>query len=76
MVSWMPACRTAGLTDDQIDACFTDATNAEKLYARFVQTSEADGITSTPSFIINGEKYGNMSYDDMKAIIDEALGQS
>ena len=68
--------KTAGLTDPQLDQCFSDGANAEKLYARFLQTSEADGITSTPSFVINGERHGNMSYADMKAIIDGALGES
>ena len=68
--------KTAGLTDGQLDQCFSDAENAEKLYARFLQTSEADGINSTPSFVINGQKYSNMPYDEMKAILDEALGAS
>ncbi len=68
--------KTAGLTDAQLDQCFSDGANAEKLYARFVQTSEEHNITSTPSFVINGEKYSNMSYAEMKAIIDEKLGES
>jgi protein-disulfide isomerase len=66
--------KTAGLSDPQLDQCFTDADNAQKLYARYLQQSEADGITSTPSFVINGEKYSNMPYDEMKAILDEAMG--
>ncbi|MEK6217241.1 MAG: DsbA family protein [Boseongicola sp.] len=66
--------KTAGLSDPQLDQCFTDSDNAQKLYARYLQQSEADGITSTPSFVINGEKYSNMPYDEMKAILDEAMG--
>jgi protein-disulfide isomerase len=65
--------KTAGLDDTQLDACFTDGDNAEALYARFLQTSEADGINSTPSFVINGTKYQNMPYDEMKQILDAAL---
>ncbi len=68
--------KTAGLNDAQLDACFSDGANAEKLYARFLQTSEADGIRSTPSFVINGDLHGNMSFADMKAILDDALGES
>ncbi len=66
--------KTAGLTDGQLDQCLTDADNAQKLYARYLQQSEADGINSTPSFVINGEKYKNIPYDEMKAILDEAMG--
>ncbi|MGI9390460.1 MAG: DsbA family protein [Boseongicola sp.] len=66
--------KTAGLSDGQLDQCLTDADNAQTLYARYLQQAEADGITSTPSFLINGEKYTNMSYDEMKAIIDQAIG--
>ena len=66
--------RTAGLSDAQLDQCLTDADNAQKLYARYLQQAEADDISSTPSFLINGEKYRNLPYDEMKAIIDQAMG--
>lgn len=65
--------KTGGLTDAQLDACFTDSDKAEALYALYIQNSEADGIDSTPSFVINGKKYSNMPYDQMKDILDAAL---
>ena len=43
--------KTAGLTDDQLDACFTDAEGAQALYAYYLKNAEADGVNSTPSFI-------------------------
>ncbi len=66
--------KTAGLSDGELDACFQDADKAQALYASFVKNSEADNITSTPSFIINGEKYSNMSYAELQEILDAALG--
>lgn len=66
--------KTGGLSDAELDACFQDADKAQALYASFVKNSEADSITSTPSFIINGEKYANMSYDELKQVLDAALG--
>jgi protein-disulfide isomerase len=66
--------KTGGLSDAELDACFQDADKAQALYATFVKNSEADNITSTPSFVINGEKYANMSYDDFKQVLDAALG--
>ena len=67
--------KTGGLTDAQLDQCFTDGDNAQALYARWVQQSEEDGISSTPSFVINGEKHANVPYEEMKSIIDKALGE-
>lgn len=66
--------KTAGLTDAQLDTCFSDGDNAQALYAFYLQNAEEDGITSTPSFIIDGRKYSNMPYDEMKDVIDAALG--
>lgn len=65
--------KTAGLTDDQLDTCFTDADGAQALYAYYLKNAEADGVESTPSFIINGRKYSNMPYDEMKELLDAAL---
>lgn len=66
--------KTGGLSDADLDACFKDADKAQGLYATFVKNSEADEITSTPSFIINGKKYANMAYPELKEILDAALG--
>ncbi len=65
--------RTAGLSDDMIEACMSDAEQAQNLVAWFEQNAEADAVTSTPTFIINGTKHSNMAYADMKAIIDAAI---
>lgn len=65
--------KTAGLTDPQLDVCLSDSDKAEALYAFYLQNSEEDEITSTPSFVINGRKYSNMPYDEMKEVIDGKL---
>ncbi len=67
--------KTAGLTDDQLDACLTDADRAQALYALWLERSEEDNIDSTPSFIIDGRKYNNMDYAEMAELIDNALGE-
>ena len=68
--------KTAGLTDAQLDQCFTDGDKAQAMYARWLKQSKEDDISSTPSFLIDGKKYSNMPYDEMKSIIDAALGES
>lgn len=65
--------KTAGLDDPTLDACFQDADTANALYARFQETTEADGITATPSFVINGERHSNMPYDELKELLDGLL---
>ena len=65
--------KTAGLTDADLDGCFTDGDRARALYALYQQNAKADGIRSTPSFVIDGKLHSNMSYVELKALIDEAL---
>lgn len=65
--------RTAGLSSEMVDACLQDAAKAQALVAVFEETTKADEVNSTPTFIIDGEKYSNMSYDDFAAILDEKL---
>lgn len=64
--------RLAGLDGDTMEACLQDGENAQTLVAWYQENAQADGVESTPSFIINGEKYSNMPYDEMAAIIDAA----
>lgn len=64
---------TAGLTNEALDACMADAPMVEALVAHFEQGMKDDQIEGTPTLIINGEKHPNMSYEDLKAIIDAKL---
>ena len=67
--------KVAGLGEDQIEACLTDNDKAKTLVAWFQKNADADQVQSTPTLIINGEKYSNMNYDDLKVIIDEKLAE-
>lgn len=67
--------KTAGLDDATLDACLQDGAKAEAMVAHFEANMAADQVEGTPTFIINGEKHSNMSYDDMKAIIDAKLAE-
>ena len=64
---------SAGMTAEQLDACMQDAATAEALVKRFEENMKADGVEGTPTLFINGEKHPNMSYDDLKALVDAAL---
>ncbi|MCX7565681.1 DsbA family protein [Sulfitobacter sp. F26169L] len=65
--------RLAGLENDAIEACLQDGDQAQAMVAWYQKNAEADGITSTPSFVIDGKKHANMSYADMQKIINDAL---
>ncbi len=65
--------RQSGLTDDKSRQCMENAELAKKLIENFKKNTKADGISSTPSFIINGELMQNMSYEKLKEIIDKKL---
>ena len=67
--------RLAGMSDDTMNACLQDQAKAAALVAEFQRNAEADGINSTPSFIINGEAYPNSSYEDFKVAIDALLAE-
>ena len=67
--------RTAGMDDATLTACMSDGATAEALVAHFETNFKADGIEGTPTLIINGTKHSNMSYADMKAILDAELAK-
>lgn len=66
---------TAGIERDQLDACLSDGQLAQALVAEYQKNASADGVTSTPTLLINGKKYSNMTYTDLAVILDEALGE-
>jgi protein-disulfide isomerase len=51
----------------------TDAEQAETLVAWFEANAARDGISSTPSFVIDGRTYSNMNFAEFQSIIDEKL---
>jgi protein-disulfide isomerase len=66
--------RTAGMDDATLQACLQDATMAQALVAKYEENSAKDEVTATPTLFIDGERHSNMSYDELKAILDEKLG--
>lgn len=62
----------AGLESEQLETCLQDGDKLRTLVAWFEANRDADGIRSTPSFVINGTTYNNMAYDEMRGLIDEA----
>ena len=65
--------RLAGMDGDTLEACLNDDEKAKALVAWYQEKAGADNIDSTPSFVINGKKYSNMSFVEMSVILDAAI---
>ncbi|WP_136440074.1 DsbA family protein [Pacificoceanicola onchidii] len=67
--------RLAGIGKDELDACMSDGEKLKNLVAWYQANATAHEIQSTPSFVVDGKKYANMSYAEFSAILDEKLGE-
>lgn len=65
--------KAAGLDDAALDTCLNDQAKAEAMIAQFEKNMAADGVQGTPTIFVNGTKHANMTWDDLKAIIDAEL---
>lgn len=67
--------RLAGLNQDDMEACMQDNATAQAMVKISTENSEADGIDSTPTFVINGQTVSNMAYsgfvDEFERILAE-----
>lgn len=66
--------RVAGMSDETIRACMTDRDLALAMVERSDAERQVDNVNSTPTLVINGVNHGNLSYERLKALIDDELG--
>ncbi len=67
---------SAGLEDAEIDACMQDAETAQAMLDNSNANREEYPIEGTPALVIDGTLYGNMSYEDIAARIEDALARN
>lgn len=75
--------RTAGMTDEQVDACLHDQTVAEAVVKHFqddqAKNFPGDSFEGTPTFFVNGvlrkEIFSDIAYADLQAILDAELAK-
>lgn len=63
----------AGLGQEQIEACMTDQKRMEAMVATYQKNATADDINATPTLVINGEKFSNMPWEELKTLIEAKL---
>ena len=64
----------SGIKKAKAISCLEDQEKALDLVNEFQIYVDRDAIESSPTFIINGKKYANRSYDELKKIIEKELG--
>lgn len=67
--------RTAGMDDAQLDACLQNGATAQAMVDHFEASMKEHDVQGTPTLIINGTKHQNMSYADLKVILDTELAK-
>ncbi len=66
--------RVGGLPAERMQACLTDEAFMERLVADYQRAAGADDVSSTPTFIINGDKItGDRSVEDFAQLIEDRL---
>ena len=66
--------RLAGLGEEQLQSCLEDGVKLRALVGWYKENATRDKIKSTPSFIIDGQLYANMSFEEISQLLDEKLG--
>lgn len=66
--------RRAGMNDDEMNACLSDRGMATAMMETYRINAERDQVRATPSFVINGRPYSNMSYAEFETAIATARG--
>ncbi|WP_244493041.1 DsbA family protein, partial [Aureimonas sp. AU20] len=73
-VALLKIAQLAGLSQDQFKACLQNTELQGKVVAVQEAGQKEFGVSATPTFFINGEKYaGALSADEMAAIIEKHL---
>jgi protein-disulfide isomerase len=64
--------QAAGLSEDQVLQCIGDESGAARV-RRMVEAGERDGVTGTPTFLINGTKFEQApTYENLSRALDAA----
>ena len=65
--------RLSGMEDAALDSCLQDGNKLRALVGWYKENAQRDGIQSTPSFLIDGQPYKNMNYEEFAKILDVKL---
>lgn len=64
--------RRAGMNDEEMNACLADREMATAMMEVYRTNAERDNVRATPTFVINGRTYSNMSFAEFETAIAAA----
>jgi protein-disulfide isomerase len=64
--------RRAGMNDEEMNACLADREMATAMMEVYRTNAERDNVRATPTFVINGRTYSNMSFAEFETAIANA----
>lgn len=67
--------KTAGMDDATLDACLKDGATAQALVDHYEANMKEYDVKGTPTLVVNGTVHSNMSYADLKSILDAELAK-
>ena len=67
--------RLVGLKQAAMEACMQDNLTAQAMVKLSTENAEADGVNSTPTFVINGQTVTNMPYSDFVDEFERILSE-
>ena len=65
--------RQVGMKEEQISSCLKNKAKSLNLIDAYLTNSKSDGITSTPSILLNGKLIEYTDFDNLKENLDEML---
>lgn len=66
--------RQGGMSAEKFAACLQDETLLDKIMGERLAGADGFGVDSTPSFIIQGRRYGALDVEDFREILDPLTG--
>ena len=66
--------RQRGLSESRINACLADTAALDQLQQISTRGNNEDNVTGTPTFILNGENIGTVSWPDLEGRLRAAIG--
>ncbi len=66
---------TAGMDEAQLDSCMRDGAMAQAMLDHYEANMKEFDVKGTPTLVINGTLHSNMTYADLKVILDAELAK-
>jgi protein-disulfide isomerase/DNA-binding XRE family transcriptional regulator len=65
--------RVAGMPAEQVKSCADDPKNLAVVDANWMEGQTKYNVNSTPTFLVNGQSHGPMSYEEWKKTLDRLV---